>query len=64
MNDTTSEGHRLAAMRCELGMTRADLAAALDVAFETVRSWEIGRRPIPPGIWPEIRTLQTHPLTD
>lgn len=41
-----------------LGITRGDLAALLDVSFDTVRSWEGNRRGTPPGVITQLQQLQ------
>lgn len=41
-----------------LGLTRSELAEMLDVGFESVRSWEKGRRRIPSGVIGQLQELQ------
>lgn len=55
---TPAAGEMIACIRTALGLTRADLAAAIDVSHESIRSWEVGRRPIPAGIWDELAELE------
>ncbi|MBD2766269.1 helix-turn-helix transcriptional regulator [Kocuria sp. cx-455] len=55
---TTTAGEMIACIRTALGLTRADLAAAIDVSHESIRSWEVGRRPVPAGIWDELAKLE------
>lgn len=51
-------GEMIACIRTALGLTRADLATAIDVSHESIRSWEVGRRPVPVGIWDELAELE------
>ena len=41
-----------------LGLTRGELAALLEVSFDSVRSWEGDRRGTPPGVITQLRQLQ------
>lgn len=55
---THTDGERIAAVRTSLGLSRADLAGLLDVSFETVKGWEIGRRAVPAGAWRDVLGLR------
>lgn len=55
---THTDGERIAAVRTSLGLSRADLAGLLDVSFETVKGWEIGRRAMPSGAWHDVIRLR------
>ena len=35
----------------------SDLARTLGVAERTMRRWQAGQFPIPPGVWPELEAL-------
>ena len=48
----------LIARREALGLSQSQLAAQLDVAQNTVSTWERGTRGIPPGITVEIEALE------
>lgn len=50
-------GERIASIRTALGLSQADLAVLLDVSWETVRSWEGGRRAYQPGVWEDLLGL-------
>ena len=41
-----------------LGLTRGELAALLEVSFDSVRSWEGDRRGTPPGVITQLHRLQ------
>ena len=56
---TDPAGEMIACIRTALGLSRADLGAALDVSHESVRSWETGRRTVPAGIWDDLAELET-----
>jgi DNA-binding XRE family transcriptional regulator len=45
-------------IRTRLGMSQAECATALDVALETFRTWDAGRRPAPEAIVDQARTLK------
>lgn len=48
----------LQAIREWLGLSVEALAEALEVAPRTVRTWETGKFPIPPGVRAEVRGLE------
>jgi DNA-binding transcriptional regulator YiaG len=45
-------------IRTRLGLSQAECATALDVAVETFRAWDAGRRPAPEAIVRQARTLK------
>jgi DNA-binding transcriptional regulator YiaG len=45
-------------IRTQLGLSQAECASALDVAVETFRAWDAGRRPAPEAIVRQARTLK------
>src|SRR5450759_2252766 len=52
-------------IRTRLGLSQAECATALDVAVETFRAWDAGRRPAPEAIVRQARTLQANrPMHD
>ena len=59
MTDHPMPGAELTTVREHLGLTVERLAARLAVHPRTVRAWEQGRYPIPPGVRAEIEGLET-----
>jgi DNA-binding transcriptional regulator YiaG len=52
-------------IRTRLGLSQAECATALDVALETFRAWDAGRRPAPEAVVSQARTLKAkRPLHD
>ena len=45
-------------MRELLGLSRTELADLLGVSMDSVRSWEVGRRPVPAHVADELAALQ------
>lgn len=48
----------LRAIRMSLGLSQAEFASALNVALETLRTWDANRRPAPEAILVRARALQ------
>ncbi|MBN6749469.1 helix-turn-helix domain-containing protein [Micrococcus luteus] len=54
----TDYGPTVHVVRNLLGLTRHELAAQLGVSMDTLRSWEVGRRPVPENVPAELQSLQ------
>lgn len=39
------------------GLSQKEAASFFDVRLDTVKSWSIGRNPVPPGVWQQLRYL-------
>ena len=60
MSPTYAEGYgpTVSAVRELLGLSRTELADLLEVSMDSVRSWEVGRRPVPAHVADELAALQ------
>ena len=58
MPNTPIDRLELIARREALGFSRADLAEALGVSFDTAKSWELGRTRIPAGVRDDLVSLE------
>ena len=59
MSLTYTEGYgpTVSAVRELLGLSRTELADLLGVSMDSVRSWEVGRRPVPAHVADELAAL-------
>lgn len=56
-NPALMRGTLVRTMREYMGLTRNDLAGALGVSFDSVRSWEGDRRGTPPGVIAQMQQM-------
>ena len=45
-----------------LGLSQSEAAAFLGVSRDSVRSWSVGRNPVPSGVWSELHALASRQM--